>query len=85
MDENDKLSKQNSSQNRSVSRLYAVQALFQMEANNISMNKVVSEFRKYRIGSNCNHWNRARLLISIARAPLAKAHVHQVGDYKCQK
>ena len=52
MDENDKLSKQNSSQNRSVSRPYAVQALFQMEANNISMNKVVSEFRKYRIGSN---------------------------------
>tara|TARA_B100000900_G_C20285981_1_gene596071 strand:- start:144 stop:626 length:483 start_codon:yes stop_codon:yes gene_type:complete len=37
---------------RTVSRLYAVQALFQMEANNISLNKVIYEFKNYRIGSN---------------------------------
>ena len=51
MFKNNKLNKKKSSKSRSVSRLYAVQALFQMEANNMSSNKVVSEFRKYRIGS----------------------------------
>ena len=49
---------------KSVSRLYAVQALFQMEANNNSIQKVLKEFEIHRDVENqdINFYSKADLI-----------------------
>ncbi len=44
------------SRKRSVARLYAVQALFQMEASGQSSDTVIQEFLSYRIGERINDY-----------------------------
>ena len=50
--ESSKITKLQKIKERSVSRLYAVQALFQIEANNNSVEKIVLEFKNHREKEN---------------------------------
>ncbi|MEK9992851.1 MAG: transcription antitermination factor NusB, partial [Paracoccaceae bacterium] len=45
-----KISGNQSRKMKSMSRLYAVQALFQMEHSSVSVDKVCVEFLKFRVG-----------------------------------
>ena len=49
---------------KSVSRLYAVQALFQIEANSNSIEKIVLEFKNHREKENLynNNYSKADLI-----------------------
>ena len=55
--ESSKITKLNKIKEKRVSRLYAVQALFQIEANNNSVDKIVLEFKNYRENANLDSNN----------------------------
>ena len=59
-----KITKLQKIKEKSVSRLYAVQALFQIEANSNSIEKIVLEFKNHREKENLdsNNYSKADLI-----------------------
>ena len=62
--ESSKITKLQKIKEKSVSRLYAVQALFQIEANSNSIEKIVLEFKNHREKENLdsNNYSKADLI-----------------------
>ena len=62
--ESSKITKIQKIKEKSVSRLYAVQALFQIEANNNSIEKIVLEFKNHREKENLdsNNYSKSDLI-----------------------
>ena len=64
-------------QMRSAARLYAVQALFQMEHSNLSIDKVRSEFEDHRFGAAYDEGVMAEGDMNMFRKILEDAVEHQ--------
>jgi len=67
----------NKTQARSAARLYAVQALFQMEHSDLSFDKVIAEFENHRFGASYEEGEFAEGDTKLFRKLLRDAVNHQ--------
>ena len=67
------MSKPNKKQMRSAARLFATQALFQMEASSLALDEVQDEFETHRIGAEIDGDTYAEADIDLFRALLREA------------
>lgn len=72
-----KLSREEKQQMKSASRLYAVQALFQMEASDHGLDRVQAEFETHRFGAVIDDEEMAEGNVDLFRKTLADAVEYQ--------